>query len=388
MKNLFFIIAIAFALASCTGEKPAAQALTSDQKTIPHTLNESQLYDTTAILAALIKADRHQKSESRRSFLKGLDLLANKNKPQESIALFKEAIYYYPDEKSFMHLFRAYVSSGDTANARHTNDLLYNMIQNWHTDYYEIDFNNALIDAARKDTAMAVSNISLAIMDGFIFKERITDEPLFKFMENHISYQSLIASNFGSDEKLNRLLFKAFVKYYPDLELPYTMSLDSARAFNYDKYIDYNFSTMIPGMNDGRFSRDVTNEYMYVGKFKIQSGFAFVYKSYLALADTLNPVKTYIVTYDSTGHQLANDMVACFCSPTESSSLLINKDQSMNVVNYEIRWESDPLEKGYAGNKVLSTEEKNREIISIASDGKLDRKADEEKKPDALTKNN
>ncbi|MGZ3884907.1 MAG: hypothetical protein ACXVP0_05185 [Bacteroidia bacterium] len=388
MKNLFIVLIAALTLSACTGEKPAAQAVSGKEQKIAYSLQPEQIYDTTSIQAALLKADRHQKAESRKAFLKGLDLLTNKNNPAGSIEFFKESIYYYPDEKNYMHLFKAYINSGDTAGSQIINHMLNGLAQAWHIEYYEIDFNDALIYAVKKDTIQTINSISTAIMDGFVFKERITDEPLFKFMENHLSYQSLIASNFGSDEKLNRMLFKAFLKYYPDLELPFEITLDSARSFNYDKYIDYNFATLIPGMNDGRFSRDVTNEYMYVGKFKMETGYGFVYKSFMAIADTLNPVKTYVVTYDTTGQMIANEMIGCFCSPTESSSFVINKDQTITIHTYAVKWESDPLEKGYAGNKIVSTEEVTKEIISYDQNGKILRDGvGIVKDPDAISKN-
>jgi hypothetical protein len=329
------------------------------------------MFDTIAINAALAKADRHQKTESRKLFLQGLDLLANKNKPEESIELFKESILFYPDEKNYLHLFKAYVYSGDTLNAKMVNEFIESQAHKWGIEYYELDFNYALIAAVKKDTNICMMTLGDALMNGFVFKERITEEPLFKFMENHIPYQSFIASNFGSDEKLNRLLFKAFVEYFPDLELPFEITADSARSFNYDRYIDYNYAIFIPEMEDGRFSRDVTNEYIYVGKTKLENGYAFVYKSFMAIADTLNPVKTYIVTYDTAGTRIATEMIGCFCSPTESKGFVINKDLSINITDYTVRWETDPLETGYANNKIIETKENGKSIYIIDKNGAL-----------------
>lgn len=357
----------------CSSDKPQqVQSLQGKKNSnIPHALDSMAMYDTTAIHMALAKADRHQKTESRKLFLQGLDLLANKNKPAESIALFKESILYYPDEKNYLHLFKAYVYSGDTTNAMAVNGFIETQAPKWGLEYYEIDFNYALIAAVKKDTAACMMTLSDALMNGFVFRERITEEPLFKFMENTVRYQSFIASNFGSDEKLKAMLFKAFLEYFPDLELPYTVTADSARSFNYDRYIDYNYAIFIPDMQSGEFSRDVTNEYMYVGKMKLENGYAFVYKSFLAIADTLNPVKTYVVTYDTTGTQVANEMIGCFCSPTESKGFVINKDLSIDITDYTTNWETDPLENGYANNKIKSIEESGKTMYRIDKNGTL-----------------
>jgi hypothetical protein len=371
--RLILILSLSLFIVSCSSDKPQQVQLIQGKKNlnIPHALDSVAMFDTTAINLALTKADRHQKTESRKLFLQGLDLLANKNKPSESIALFKESILYYPDEKNYLHLFKAYVNSGDTTNASAINEFIETQAPKWGLEYYEIDFNYALIAAVKKDTNICMMTLTDALMNGFVFRERITEEPLFKFMENHVRFQSFVASNFGNDEKLNRMLFKAFIEYFPDLELPYAVSADSARVFNYDRYIDYNYALFIPEMEVGEFSRDVTNEYMYVGKTKLENGYAFVYKSFLAIADTLNPVKTYIVTYDTAGTRVSSEMIGCFCSPTESKGFVINKDLSINVSHYISNWETDPLENGYANNKITSVEESGKTVYMIDKNGTL-----------------
>jgi hypothetical protein len=369
--KLTLLAVVALVLTYCSNSNPKSASLKDRSFKVQYSMDEANMFDTTVIKTALVKANRHQKAESRRLFLQGLDLLANKQKPTESIEFFKESILYYPDEKNYLHLFKAYVYSMDTTNAAKVNDLITVLAPQWGLDYYEIDFNAALIAAVKKDTNLCMITLSDALMNGFIFKDRITDEPLFKFMENSLRYQSFVASNFGSDEKLNYLLYKAFVNYYPDLELPYEIGKDSVRNFNYDHYINYTYATLIPGMNEGSFARDVTNEYMYVGKIKLVNGHAFIYKSYLAMADTLNPVKTFIVTYDSTGIMKANEMISCFCSPTESKSFSIDKDLNLTISDYSTSWEKDPIENGYAGNAIKSMEETSKSILMIDKDGNI-----------------
>jgi hypothetical protein len=374
MRTFYILsLALSFLLVACSGEKPQQLQSLKGKKNInvPHALDSTAMFDTTAINKALAQADRHQKTESRKLFLQGLDLLANKNKPAESIALFRESILFYPDEKNYLHLFKAYVYSGDTTHAMSLNEFIETQAPKWGLEYYEIDFNYALIAAVKKDTNICMMTLSDALMNGFVFRERITEEPLFKFMENTVRYQSFVTANFGSDEKLKGMLFKAFLEYFPDLELPYAVTADSARIFNYDRYIDYNYAIFIPEMESGEFSRDVTNEYMYVGKMKLENGYAFVYKSFLAIADTLNPVKTYVVTYDTLGTQVANEMIGCFCSPTESKGFVINKDLTITITDYTTNWETDPLENGYANNKITKVEESGKSVYMIDKNGIL-----------------
>lgn len=374
--NLLKLGLLSFILISCSTDNTKKVTAFKGKRNlqVEYSIEETDMYDTTAISIALKSADRHQKTESRKYFLQGLDLLVNKNKPSESVEFFKESILYYPDEKNYLHLFKAYIYSYDTTNATVLSQFIESQSQKWGMEYYETDYNNALLAGAKMDAKLCVIKLMDAYMNGFVFKERITEEPLFKFMEDDLNFQSFIAANFGSDEKLTRAILRSFVSYYPDLELPY---MDSVQAFNYDQYIDYNYSSLIPGMDDGRFSRDVSNEYMYVGKTKLENGYAFIYKSYMAIADTLNPVKAYVITYDSLGTMVANEMIGCFCSPTESKGFTINKDLSITITDYQTNWETDPIENGYAGNKIKSVETVGKTILMIQNNGALKPKEDE-----------
>lgn len=351
---------------TCSNEDPKK---VSSKKTVKlkYTLAPDSIYRRGSIEKALLTATEAQKTESRKQFMNGLDLLVNKNNPKASVEFFKEAIFYYPDEKSYAHLFEAYLRSNDLALADSTNYSLEGRI-----DYAETAFNYALISAAKKDEKMCIGNLESAIMEGFAFKERVVGEKLFEFLKDNQSFQSLLITYFGNDEKIRRTLFVAFLKTFPDLDLPFEISNDSARAFNYDKYINYDFAMFVPGMENGRFSRDVSSEYMFVGKFKTETGTAAIYKSMQVMADTLNPVYTNLVIYDSVGVIVSNEIISCFCSPLESKGVTINKDLSIDIKSYKTKWEFDPLEKGYAGNKIVGVEEGEKFKYILTKENKIE----------------
>jgi hypothetical protein len=368
MKSLFHLtIACAIILFyACSNEKHGKVTLDKKNKKLDYVLFPDSIYRTNSIKKALAIATPAQKAESRKFFMEGLDLFANKSNYAASVEFFREAVLYYPDEKNYSHLFNAYIQSGQTALADSVNNVLSETI-----DYTEGMYNRALIFALMKDTASCVSELHAAMAEGFAFKDRIINEKLFDFLKENPSYQSLIVTYFGNDEKMKKILFNSFVKSFPEISLPFEMPVDSVKSFNFDKYINYDYAMFIPGMDDGRFSRDVTREYMMVGKLKTESGYAVIYKSYEMIADTLNPVTTGIVTYDSLGAIIGNETIACFCSPLESRSFNIGKDMSINITNYKSKWESDPLEKGYAGNKIVSTDVTGRQKYFITKENTL-----------------
>ena len=203
---------------------------------------------------------------------------------------------------------------------------------------------------------------------------KIINEKLFDFIRDDARYISMIVNTFNDDKKLKAMLFKNYLKLIPNLNLPFVESIDSVGNYNHDKYINYDYAVFIPEMENGRFSRDVTNEYLYVGKMELENNYyAVVYKTFFAIADTLNPTKTYVITYDSLGTVIDNEMIGCFCSPTTSQSFIISPDMTIETSEYTYAWKSDPIEKGYAGNKIESFEIAKAKQIQLIDMGTIKR---------------
>jgi len=364
MKLLNSILTVLFiyVLIACSGGKP--ETVTVEKKVvIAYALQPRNIYWPDTVDAALKRATEIQKAESRRFFMTGLDLLANKNDAASSIEYFKEAICFYPDAKNYQHLFKAYLKNNELTQADSVNNFLYQRI-----DEGEVTFNFALVAAARKNEDACVGLLDEAVRQGFTFKERITEEKLFDFLKNNQSFQAMLVSRFSDESALKKNLFTTFMAGIPDLALPYAMPADSSQSFNFDHYINYDFALFIPGMEDSRFSRDVSNEYMYVGSFNCEAGKAFIYKSYRMIADTLNPVSVNLVVYDSLGTIVSQQEIGCFCSPLESKGFKIWQDFSFEVSTYKTTWQFDPLEKGYAGNKIVSKEQSAHNTYKITKE--------------------
>lgn len=372
MKYIYGIIAICLVsvLTFCSGGKETFNE-TNQNKYVSKRLTESAIFIKDSIEYARTVSSGAQIDESRKRFLKGLDFLINKSKPEESVALFKEAIMYFPDERYFFYLTKAFIALNDAEHATIANVMCseYN-----YQPYYEVAFNDALISAIKKDTSMCIDNLNGAIYEGFLNKDKILNEKLFDFIREDSRYISMVVNTFNNDAKLKALLFKNYLKMIPDLNLPYEESIDSVSNHPGDKYINYDYAVFIPEMEDGRFSRDVTNEYMYVGKINLENNcHAVVYKTYFAIADTLNPTKTYVITYDSVGTIIDNEIIGCFCSPTTSQAFTIAKDFTIESSEYTYKWKNDPIEKGYAGNKIESFEVEKAKQIQLGEAGTIKR---------------
>lgn len=334
-------------------------------------LTEKAIYIEDSARFALDVASDLQKNEGRKLFLRGMDLLINNKNAKESIPVFKEAIMFFPDPSFYYYLSRAFIEENDVANATLSNAMCSNLN---YSQYNQVLYNDALIAAIKMDTNTCINSMYGAIDEGFLNKDMILNEKKFDFIREHQKYISLMVNVFGNDEKLKARLFSNYMKLFPELKTPYNETIDSVANHSFDNYINYDYAVFIPGMEDGSFSRDVTNEYMYVGKIKLENNFqALIYKTYLAIADTLNPVKTFVITYDSLGNVVDNEMIGCFCSPTNSQAYTILPDYTIETTSYNYKWKYEPLEKGFAGNQIESFEIEKPKQIQVAKDGIIKR---------------
>ncbi|MES2761875.1 MAG: hypothetical protein V4677_06700 [Bacteroidota bacterium] len=372
MKYIYGIVAICLVsvLTFCTGEKQTVNENTKSAE-VAKLLTEDAMYDIDSVLNGLKVVTELQKNEGRKYFLRAMDLLVNEKKATESIVLFKEAIRYFPDSRMFMFLTKAYIELNDTTNATMTNDICY---RSSYSPFSEMIFNDALICAIKKDTSDCINTLYEAIREGFLNKDKIVTEKHFDFVRGNERYASLMVNTFGDDEKLQALMFMNYLKEIPDLSLPFAESIDSVSNRLNGRYINYDYAVFIPDMEDGRFSRDVTNEYMYMGKINLENNYhAVIYKTFFAIADTLNPTKTYVITYDSVGNIIDNEIVGCFCSPTTSQAFTINTDMTIESSEYTYKWKNDPVDKGYAGNKIESFEVVKAKQIQLGGSGTIKR---------------
>ena len=370
MKYIYIFSAICLisVLTFCTGEKETAKEILSNPL-VSRCLSENAIFNEDSIKVAKNVASNLQKDESKKYFLRALDLLINKQRANESVKLFHESMMYFPDDRSYYFLTQAYIALKDAENASKANDIAARIGYN---EYHELVFNDALISALKLDTTSCLDQLNEAVYMGFLNKDKIVNDKIFDFIRNDERYISLMVNTFNDDEKLKTLLFKRFIKSLPDLTLPYTEPIDSVKNRDYNFYINYDFAAFIPGMEDGRFSRDVTNEYMYVGKLSLDNQtYALIYKTYFAIADTLNPLKTYVITYDSLGTVIDSEMIGCFCSPSNSQAYNINVDKRIETTGYNYKWKNSPIEKGYAGNQIESFETEKSSFIQLDAFGKI-----------------
>ena len=86
---IYFHVIIFFSelIACCSNERPKKVSIEKKQKKIDNALQPDSIYKVNSITVGLVNANELQKTESRKQFMLGLDLLLNKNKVEASVEL-------------------------------------------------------------------------------------------------------------------------------------------------------------------------------------------------------------------------------------------------------------------------------------------------------------
>ncbi len=371
MKKLLYILPAFALLFSCGSEKgnlAGNRFLTP--KVVDKLLPEQYIFKGDSVFAYLERYTKDQATKSKQLFMQGLDLYINQQKAAEAAKVFRESILYYPDTKTYVYLANAYVDMGDTLRA----DSALTVFPEPSSDFM---YAAARLEAVKKDTARAIEYLGEALGYGFTNKKRLESDKVFDYLRGTRGFTALIVTYLENDERLKAVLFRSFLASAPDLALPFTLPKDSICETNmelmYQKpSINYDFAPFIAGMEDSRFSRDVSNDYFMVGKFKTVDNFwAVIYKSVTVIVDTLPPVDVKMAVFDSLGNLLDEQTFAYFSIPATLTIGAIDEQKVITIKEYAMKWKSDPMETGYAGNEYLGEELGGEHRKIINKDGKI-----------------
>lgn len=385
MKYLLLVPFIAL-LFACTGEKTSSASGSKflTPKVVDKLMPECYMFRSDTIYKIMERASKDQVSRARQLFMQGLDLYINQKNSAASVNVFRESIMYCPDPKTYGYLANAYIDLADTARADSAMNIFFE-------PEAECFYTSARLAALRRDTLAAIENLAEAFAYGFSNKKKIENDKILDYLRDQRGFVALVVTYLKDETKLRAGLFKSFLAAAPDMQFPFIMGRDSVVEtdidYLYQKFpINYDFAPFIPGMEDSRFSRDVSNSYYMIAKFKTENNFyAVLYKSVMVIADTLPPVDVKMAVFDSTGALTDDKLFAQYQLPGTLITGAVDEERTITIGEYKMNWKTDPLENGYAGNEYMGEEKLSESKFFINDIGKLT--AISEKPKNAVVKN-
>jgi tetratricopeptide (TPR) repeat protein len=347
MKFLAPALILCFIAVSCGSRKSSVQ----NQREI--ILPTTSLYNYDEVEKAAKDVPDVNVKYGNKLFLKAIDLYHNKHELDKGIAMFKKSLNYYPSPRAFYELGNALL---DKRSLKEASDA-FNMAGVLDYDpSYNISYKQACIDALKNDST-AIGSLESALREGYSDKEEILREPAFATLRKNPDFEALMLSNFSSAKDGLDPLFAHFRGRFPSASLPYSILENPETAYSDNRTISYDYASLIEGMEDGRYSRDVTDNYSFTAQvMKSDSITILAYSTETIVADTLPPVKTFLATYDKNGKYIDKLEFACRCSPDEFKTGTLGTDLKAEIKSYRNVWQNDPREKGYKDNTVARKE--------------------------------
>ncbi len=372
--NLVLFSALTAFLAGCS-----ETTLNFVARVEPLKLYETDIYNAKKVADVIFDAEEQNtdslKQNSRQLFLKGIDAFKNKHKTNEAVSLFKKSILYYPDAKTYYELGNALLESGKF------DDDFKEAMRSYHVAE-ELNFQPksalcykmACASNRMKDPDVnTVAYYLLSAFDaGFSDTLKLKSDKYLSGFINSPSYKDvLIGLIIKKMKDAHEDLFTVFKKIFPPLPEDFEIKPDMVDMRDYKQSISYDFSKFVPEMQNSSFGREVSHEFMYVGRLPETENYcAVLYTSVSYFGEYMQPVFTKLVTYKPDGQILSSLVVAGQFSAEHIKSCRI-KNNEISIEEYKRVWEQ-PIDKvAFEDNRIKNYELLAKAVYRIDDSGKI-----------------
>ena len=384
MKNIALLI-IAIAFWGCNNnDKPANKTVT-----VTTHLNTNTLYNTDSIKAAITSINTESQAAAKKKFLEAIDLYKNKKQVAQSIEAFKASLFISPSEKTYFELGAALAENKSYEEALKALDIaeqmdyspLANILYKKSVVYASMPNSPISVDGYTKIyDSMAVHLMEVALQTGYSKPTDFLHEKAFDSLRYNSDwyFKNVYQMAMSGNKDPERLAWDSYKDEFKELPLPLTINTVWIYKQNYENAIGYDYEKFVPEMRNGKFSREVENEYFYVGKIKEDSVYtALLYAGknmWLVDGRGYSPVYFYMVTYSPQGKIIDKMQVGGQKTFTDNfKDLLLKQNLTMEVKEFKNIYEKDTEKDGYENNKVVKSELLTTAYYRINAKGKFEK---------------
>jgi hypothetical protein len=305
---------------------------------------------------------------AQKLFREAEDMRLNKKDPAESLPLYFTSIRLYPKGMTYLRYADALYAEKYYKTARAAYALSARDDKTLEGPGY---LGQARCVAMLEDSNATESYLRSALESYPYDPDEIKSDKAFEKYINSDWYKKILANNIKDPRSRKAALFALFEKGFPRTALPYSIPLDSVYESSYDE-IDPSYMQFIPDLSGWSPMGSEANSFEYRASFSLSPLFhTFLYSRSYYKGDTLNPVRHFLITLDQNDTMIAQQEIACACSPMTLRSGDISKDGIIEVKEYARTWDKDPLYYGYRNNKITSQTLKSTTRYQIMADGKI-----------------
>jgi len=348
MKSYSLIIASAFVLmvSSCGGKKNNTPA--TDNNTTTTQLNQADIFNLDAVNKYITAADKEKQQPAKKEFLVGVDQYRNRKQVDSAITTFKNSITMYPFAKTYYELGNAYMDKKDFKTAIESYKISEKMS---YEPLSLVLYNQACAYSMLEDGNNSIKYVQLAIENGYTNLDHIMKDVDLDFVRKDARFNETVKTAMAGNTSNSEVLFSMYKSHFDQISFPYTLSEEKSQALDFEKTISYDYDAFVPGMVNAEFSRDVGDEYFYVGKLVENEQYVALLYSQAGMWADKPPVHVYLATYNPTKGKLIDfEKVGGLEYYSDSlRTAVIKEDLTVEVKYFEQQWEKNPDEYGYEG---------------------------------------
>ncbi len=337
------IVALSVLLVACGGKKTTNKNTDNVQKSV---LAEADIFNKEIVNNFLLKADKNSQQDAKRIFLTGVDQYRNNNKLDSAIISFKNSISMYPFAKTYYELGNALMDKKDFKMAIDA----YKMAE--ALEYEPISlvlYNLACAHSMIEDGKQSLNYLQLAIENGYNHLDQIMSDSDLVFVRKDENFTETVKTSMSGNTSSKAVSFSMYKSHFASLTLPYQLSEEVSQTVNFDQSISYDYVDFVPGMVNSEFSRDVGDEYFYVGKVAETDKYVALLYSQAGMWSEKPPVHVYLATYGiDKGKIIDFEKIAGLEYYSDSlRTAVVKSDMSVEVKYFIQEWEKNPDDYGY-----------------------------------------
>ncbi|MFK7784909.1 MAG: tetratricopeptide repeat protein [Crocinitomicaceae bacterium] len=375
MKLVPFVLVLVL-IASC-GEPSEVINTIKQQKRIDIELGESDLFETTKILAFL-ENDVKFIEEANKLYLNGLDAFKNKKDLDSANYYLRQSIIKEPSGKAYYELGNVFMSQEKYDKALNAYDLAENL------DYQPISkilYNKSCLYSLQKNVEMSGQYLEYALQAGYNNLDHINkDEDLAELRESQL-FKPAVEKGVRGMSNAKNLFWLQFKKLFPKYPFPHTIQSQLDEKIMAEKqYISYDFEKYISEMRDEKYSREVSKGfYHYAQLYETDKYVAVVYIVKEEFMGDAAPLLYRMATFTHEGKLIDKKRIGGKEYLSDDLwSTTFNKDKTIDVKILKPTYEKDPDDEGYYENKIVSTEEIGQMKFKVDNTGMIVKTSGEE----------
>lgn len=342
-RTTILILSICYLLVSCGGKKNSDNNQPSNNK---EQLSQNDIFNKEVVNKFLTSADKAFQQDAKQQFLTGVDQYRNRKQLDSAINTFKTSITTYPFSKTYYELGNAYMDKKDFKVAIDA----YKMAE--ALSYEPISmvlYNMSCAYSMSENSIESLKYLQLAIENGYTNLDHImTDEDLI-FVRKDENFSETVKTSMAGNTSSDAVLFTMYKSHFTSITFPFKLDEATSQKVDFEKSISYDYDDFVPGMVNAEFSRDVGDEYFYVGKVTESDQYVALLYSQAGMWSAKPPVHVYLATYQpEKGTIIDFEKVAGLEYYSDSlRTSVIKEDFSVEVKYFIQEWEKNPDDFGY-----------------------------------------